>query len=115
MTTKTRILVVEDDDLAAATVSRILERAGHEVRREGNTTGALATAKAWQPACVLVDRRLPDGDGLALARRLRRSGQARVVVMSGDPPAQGDRRGVDGYLLKPADVRAVLEAIAGSA
>lgn len=110
-----RILIVEDDETAAATVARVLERAGYEVRREASGSEATKTAASWQPACILVDRRLPDVDGLVVARRLRRAAKARVVVMSGDPPLDRDVRGIDAYLLKPVDVRVLLGAVAGSA
>lgn len=107
------MLVVEDDELAATTVTRILERAGHDVRRERTSTGGLVAAKEWEPDVVLLDRRLPDGDGLALAKALRRSRpRPRLVVMSGDPLDDAEARQVDAHLLKPATVRDLLDAVA---
>ncbi|MBV8302646.1 MAG: response regulator [Acidimicrobiia bacterium] len=93
---------------------RILGRGGYEARWERTSGLALETAKDWSPDVVLLDRRLPDGDGLALARRLRRQQpRPRVVVMSGDPLDAAEQRLVDAHLLKPATVRAVLDAVAG--
>jgi len=114
MTAKRRVLVVEDDEMAATTVLRILERGGHDGRWERTTSAALDLARAWKPHVVLLDRRLPDGDGLDLARTLRAElPSARLVVMSGDPLHPGEDQDVDAHLLKPATVKGLLEAIAG--
>lgn len=109
-----RVLVVEDDGLAATTVIRILTRSGHEARSERTSAAALSAVREWRPDVVLLDKRLPDGDGLQLAQTLRRSRPCpRLVVMSGDPLNDVEARSVDAHLLKPATVQAVLDAVAG--
>ncbi len=93
---------------------RILARGGREVRWERTTAEGRATAEEWRPDVVLLDRRLPDGDGLSLVKALRRRRpRPRLVVMSGDPLEAAEQRLVDAHLLKPATVRAVLDAVTG--
>lgn len=116
MTRPQRVLVVDDAELARTTMQSLLRRVGHEVRLAGSVAEARHALAEWAPDCVVLDRRLPDGDGLVLAGQLRTQPDLsgiRIVVMSGDPmPAEGC--GVaDAFLLKPAGARAVLSAIAG--
>jgi len=100
--------------MAATTVVRILTRSGHEARWERTCAGAEAAAREWQPEVILLDRHLPDGDGVALAKRLRRRHpRPRLIVMSGDPLDAAEAQAVDAHLLKPATVQAVLAAVTG--
>ena len=77
------MLVVEDESRVAWVIRAIFERAGHEVAvassiGEGGTQLAVAV-----PDAVIVDFILPDGDGLAFARRVRADNGVCIVVMSG--------------------------------
>ena len=116
MSNPKRVLVVDDAELARVTLHRLLGRAGYEVRVAGSVEEARRAMAEWSPDCVVIDQRLPDGDGLLLAAALRdqrgRRGP-RVVVMSGDPLPSDAVVDVDAFLLKPAGARAVLAAIAG--
>ena len=73
---------------------------------------AIALAAERRPDVILLDLRLPDRDGMDVARRLRgreRTGRIPVVALSASPHGGGDRllaEGFDGYLQKPIDVRA---------
>jgi DNA-binding response OmpR family regulator len=104
-----RILVVEDDDLIARGVVAGL-------RAYGLTADAVATAAQAQAAlacsecdAVVLDRGLPDGDGLALLAGLRRQGNAVPVLLLTARDAVVDRieglqAGADDYLVKPFDL-----------
>ena len=106
------MLVVDDAELAGTTLLRILDRGGCEGRWVGTAADARDVAEEWRPDVVLVDRNLPDGDGLALAVTLRELvPDARLVMMSGDQLSDEDVAGLDGYLMKPASARAVLDAL----
>ena len=107
-----RVLVVDDAELAGMTLLRIVKRGGWDGRWASSATEAEAVASEWRPAAVIVDRNLPDGDGLDLAARLRvLLPDATVVMLSGDPLEPSSLGAVDGFLLKPASARAVLEAL----
>lgn len=117
MTDPLKVLLVDDSDLVRTTLRRVLERAGHEARLAESLEEARAALAGWSPDCVVLDQRLPDGEGLAFADELRsqpnRRG-VRIVLVSGDPlPDEG--RAIDAFLLKPAGARAVLSAIEGTA
>lgn len=108
------VLVVDDDSLACVTLKSVLERAGHEARTASTIAEALAVAATHPPRCLVVDRRLPDGDGLDLAAELRTKlgDDLRIVVLSGDAvPEQADH--VDEVLLKPVGARRVIDAVQG--
>ena len=62
----TRILVVEDEPTLRTVVSQVLERAGYLVQAVGTVREAVANRGPWN--LLLLDRRLPNGDGLAVAR-----------------------------------------------
>ena len=65
-----RILVVEDEaDLAQAVVDH-LRAAAHAVDHASTLDAAQAAVRAMPYALILLDLRLPDGDGLALLRHL---------------------------------------------
>lgn len=110
-----RVLVVDDAELARTTLTSVLRRAGHEVRAAATIGEAEHELEHWAPQCLVVDARLPDGDGIDFARRTR--GQRdffdlRVVVLSGDPLPEAAADAADAFLLKPADVRSILAAVA---
>lgn len=65
-----RILVVEDDASHAEAVFRILTEAGYETAVAFSGDDALALARAVPPDLVILDVRLPDLDGFAVAERL---------------------------------------------
>lgn len=104
-----RILVVEDDDLIARGIVAGLRAYGFTADTVPSLAQAeLALAHAECDAMVL-DRGLPDGDGLSLLARLRERGDALPVLLLTARDAVGDRikglqGGADDYLVKPFDL-----------
>jgi two-component system sensor histidine kinase HydH len=77
------ILVVDDHAAFADSLVALLGGAGHAVRRAHSCAAARAAATTAAVDVALVDLRLPDGDGAALAAELRRGAPAaRVFVVS---------------------------------
>lgn len=117
-----RVLVIEDDTDAAATLRAMLEAEGLAVDTVETAETALAAVDANTYVAALVDIGLPDRDGISLIRALRGKPRSRalpVVVVSGDV-ARGRRRGraleVLDWLEKPIDearLRAAVSAIRG--
>jgi len=101
-----RVLLVEDDAVLASLVERLLTSQGYEVVVAGSAHACLHVALTSDVDAIVLDRRLPDGDGLEVLDRLRARG---VVVPTLVLTAQGsvaDRvagldRGADDYLVKP--------------
>src|SRR5690606_633384 len=66
-----RILVVDDDPDAAETLAAVLRIYDYEARVAGDLDSALAQARHFRPAVVLMDIALPGADGFEVMRRLR--------------------------------------------
>lgn len=75
------ILLVEDDPGQARLAQRALERAGFQIRHVSDAAGCLARIQHAEPAFVLLDRGLPDGDGLDVLRQLRADHPSVCVIM----------------------------------
>lgn len=100
------VLIVEDDAVLADDLSRRLEDEGHDVNVADSLTSAYKFAKAQPPDVVVLDRLLPDGDGLNLIPWLREHhSAAAVLVLSAlvtlDARVDGLNAGADDYLGKP--------------
>lgn len=109
------IILVEDDANVSFMLSRQLERAGYTVR----TAATIATArelvqKPWD--LVILDRTLPDGDGVDLCRELRVADPHAYIVMltshnSDAAKLEGFACGADDYIIKPAQIEELLARI----
>lgn len=112
------LLAVEDEPRNAALLEAILGRAGYRL----HVAGDLAQARDWladsSPALVLLDRHLPDGDGLDLVDTIRGSARLRDVpillvsasVLPRDQAAALDA-GCDGFLAKPVRVKPLVDEV----
>jgi two-component system OmpR family response regulator len=101
-----RILVVEDDAETADYLIGGLEEEGYTVTRSGNGRYGLFLAMTENFDLLIVDRMLPELDGLTLVKTLRASRiETRVLfltTMSGiDDRVMGLNAGGDDYLVKP--------------
>ena len=67
---RARILLVDDNRPLVENLTEILEEAGYLVHSAGSCAGALGLAADGFDV-ALVDLKLPDGDGTALAPRLK--------------------------------------------
>jgi DNA-binding NarL/FixJ family response regulator len=94
------VLVVDDDAGFRSIAVRILSAAGFDVVGEADTyASGLASARELRPGGILVDARLPDGDGVALARALRELPWGPAVLLTssdGDVAAQAAAAGLGG-------------------
>jgi two-component system alkaline phosphatase synthesis response regulator PhoP len=119
---KKKILVVEDEPDIRELVRYNLEQAGFRVVEAEGGDAALHKVRAEQPALVVLDLMLPEGNGLEICRILRgeRATASLPIVMLTAKAAEVDRVlglefGADDYVTKPfsprelvARVRAVL-------
>jgi len=100
------VLIVDDDTAFRDLIRRLLTDLGLVVVGDvGTVAEALAAAEALRPDAVLVDVGLPDGDGIALAGRLRELDRVPRVVLTSTDPAAADgtaagRVGAVGFLPK---------------
>ncbi len=68
---KSRVLVVDDQEASAETLTLLLEMEGFEVRVAGEGRQALQMAVEFQPEAVVLDIGLPGMSGLEVAGHLR--------------------------------------------
>ena len=99
------ILVVDDDPKIVQLVRTYLEREGFRVISAPDGHAALEAARARNPALIVLDVMLPEVDGLAVTRLLRRDSDVPVLMLSARGSASdrvaGLGEGADDYLAKP--------------
>jgi two-component system OmpR family response regulator len=114
-----KILLIEDDDEAAAYLLKGLTESGHQVDLAADGRLGLAHATSGSFDAMVIDRMLPGLDGLSILAELRaRKDETPVLILSalGDVEnrVEGLRAGCDDYLSKPfalSELLARLEAL----
>jgi DNA-binding response OmpR family regulator len=103
-----RLLIVEDDEDTASFVQYVLEAEGHAVRSAPAAAEARRQLLDFQPDLIILDRGLPDQDGLEFCRELRNhpltSHTPVLFVSAAKSPAEvaeGFQAGGDDYVTKP--------------
>jgi DNA-binding response OmpR family regulator len=120
------ILVVDDDAKILRLVRMYLEREGFRVIEAQDGRAALAAIDRADPALVVLDIMLPEVDGLAVIKAVRRNDRIPIVVLSAlgqaDDRISGLAAGADDYVPKPFSpaelvlrVKRVLERSSGAA
>ena len=116
------VLVVDDDPDICWALERVLGGMDAQCIRALDGRTALEAARLNRPAMALLDAKLPDIDGLELARNLRRADPGiLVLVISGyfykdDPAIQAalEHRLIHGFIEKPFSHAEVIETVKGA-
>lgn len=106
MTAPCRLLLVEDDTGIGRMLERGLGAEGYAVDWVRDLASAVDRGRAMEHDVVVLDRTLPDGDGVALCSALRRYGHPAPVLMltardALEDKLKGFEAGADDYLTKP--------------
>jgi DNA-binding response OmpR family regulator len=101
-----RILMVEDERRISGFTSKGLREEGHVVDVAEDLDAARRAVAGQSYDLLLIDRMLPDGDGLALVRELRRTGvRTPAICLTArdrvEERVEGLYGGADDYLVKP--------------
>jgi DNA-binding NtrC family response regulator len=101
-----RILIVDDEEVIAATLEEFLEGEGYEVASAHDAESALALVERLEPDLALCDVQLPGLDGLGLLDRLLEVRPETLVLMitayaTVENAVAAFRRGAQDYLMKP--------------
>lgn len=108
MARSTQILVVEDEEPIRRLLRTTLEAEGYTVHEAATARDGEALAGNRRIDLFLIDLGLPDGDGTALIRRLRRWTQRPVIVLSArsmeSQKVEALDAGADDYVAKPFGV-----------
>ena len=114
-----RVLVVDDEADFLHTYERLFRRQGYQVTTAASVSAALAAVARESPDLLISDLRLPDGDGLAVVRAVRRApNPPPVIVVTGFPSEEMHRAamaaGATAFLAKPFSASALLETVRAS-
>lgn len=106
-----RIIVVDDDPVVVSLVADVLEGAGYEVLSADTAAKGRALIEQGGADLLILDRKLPDGDGMALCVEMRTKPDLKdvpVLFLSAKAAVEerisGLRSGGDDYLIKPFDL-----------
>ena len=115
-----RILLVEDQAELANLVAANLRKSGFAVDVVGLVEDARAAVETTQYQIVLLDLRLPDGDGFEIIRSMRRRRDPTPIIVLTARDRLADRveglnLGADDYLVKPFAHEELLAQLAGRA
>ena len=107
------VLVVEDDEEIAELLTRLLEAEGYAVERVRDGHSGLHALLTGGFDVVVLDRGLPDGDGLEVLTRLRRVGNhTPVLVLTAygtvEDRVEGLDAGAEDYVVKPVEAEELL-------
>jgi DNA-binding NtrC family response regulator len=111
-----RILVVDDEEIIAATLREFLQSEGYEVGVAADAAEALGLVETLEPDVALCDVQLPGPDGLELLDRLLRVRPETTVLMitayaTVENAVAAFRRGAQDYLMKPVTFDELLAKI----
>lgn len=107
------VLLIEDDDRVADFVEKGLSVNGHSIMRVADGRAGLAEAKFDHFDLVILDRMLPNVEGMTILRTMRAEGvNTPVLILSAlgdtDERVRGLRAGADDYLAKPFAISELL-------
>ena len=113
-----RVLVVDDNDDAAATLAMLLEVRGHVVETAHDGFSALEKAESFSPDVVFLDLGMPGMNGFDAGRRLREAERGKpilIAALSGWGQTRDRERtqeaGFDAHLVKPPKMKEIDELL----
>lgn len=112
------VLLVEDDAQTQQLIRQILETEGYRVRVAPSLFRAQGEVQRHAPDLIILDRRLPDGDGIAFCRQLKAAEATRALPIlfltaksSTSDRVLGLKLGGDDYLVKPFQVEELVARV----
>jgi len=116
---KTRVLVIDDEQVIADTLAKILDLNGYDASAVYTGTAAVESARALQPELVISDVIMPDMNGIEVAIRIRAflpnckillfSGQAATADLLENARARGHEFEILAKPVHPSDLLAKLK------
>lgn len=113
-----RVIIIDDDPMVRTAVRMIMATADdvEVVGEAGDGRSGLVSAREHRPDVILCDIRMPDLDGIALLEEMQVAGDRTPVIMlttfnTDDYVVRTFRLGAQGFLLKDADPREMVQAV----
>jgi len=109
------ILVVDDEPQITRVLKTTLSGKGYGIRTASDGEQALHEMKNWTPDLIITDLRMPNMDGLALCRTVRKESRVPIIVLSvkGEEAVKVEAldAGADDYVTKPFNVNELLARV----
>ena len=116
--TARRVLVVDDNRDAAASLAMLLSHSGHHTRIAHDGLEALEAAEGFRPEAIMLDIGMPRLDGFEVARRIREADWGRnvlLIALTGWGQEEDRLRsrdaGFDDHLVKPVAYETIVELL----
>jgi CheY-like chemotaxis protein len=107
-----KLLMLDDDEEATTWMRAALESRGHEVTTFHSARAALQSLQTFTPDLIVTDILMPEIDGVAFARFVRKHRGVPVMFVSiAKKQAEAVLAGAVGYVTKPASANDIREAI----
>jgi FixJ family two-component response regulator len=117
MDAERRVYIVDDDAIVLRALDRLLRASGFTVQAFDSPSAFLGRLPFDGPACLVLDLRMPELNGLEVQERLAlQTTSMPVVFFSGasdvGATAQAMRRGALDFLVKPVDDQTMVDTVA---
>ncbi len=110
-----KITLVDDDENIVTSVSLALESHGHTVKAYFDGASGLAALENDPPDVAILDVKMPRMDGMEVLRRLRRTSDMPVIILTSKDEEideiLGFNLGADDYMHKPFSQRLLIERV----
>ncbi len=110
-----KITLVDDDENIVTSVSLALESHGHTVKAYFDGASGLAALENDPPDVAILDVKMPRMDGMEVLRRLRRTSDVPVIILTSKDEeideTLGFNLGADDYIHKPFSQRLLIERV----
>ena len=115
MATKTKILIVDDDNNIAELISLYLTKECYDTHIVNDGEEALAAFESYNPNMILLDLMLPGIDGYQVCREIRTKSNVPIIMLSAKgeifDKVLGLELGADDYIMKPFDSKELVARV----
>lgn len=115
MATKTKILIVDDDNNIAELISLYLTKECYDTHIVNDGEEALAAFDSYAPNMILLDLMLPGIDGYQVCREIRTKSNVPIIMLSAKgeifDKVLGLELGADDYIMKPFDSKELVARV----
>jgi FixJ family two-component response regulator len=109
------VFIVDDDDAVGTAMARVLRASGFDAQHFNSASAFLSHRTDDRPACVLLDLRMPDVNGLELQETLTGAQALTVVFLTGHADVKTSvaamKAGAVDFLTKPVEEELLLSAV----
>ena len=115
MATKTKILIVDDDNNIAELISLYLTKECYDTKIVNDGEEALSAFDSYNPNMILLDLMLPGIDGYQVCREVRTKSNVPIIMLSAKgevfDKVLGLELGADDYIMKPFDSKELVARV----